>query len=113
MDDATLAEVVRHGDEVDVPAGTVLTRQGEPGDEFFVLLTGSAVVEVGGSPVGALGPGDFLGEIALLTRSRRTATVTTTAPSRLLVLTGRSFRELTDRIPTLAAHAWAATAARL
>ena len=61
----------------------------------------------------ALGPGDFFGEIALLTRSRRTATVTTMEPSRLLVLGDRAFREATERMPDLAAHAWAATAARL
>lgn len=100
-------------DEVDVPAGRALTREGAAGREFVVLVGGSAVVERDGETLATLGPGDFLGEIALLTRSPRTATVTTTEPSRLLVLTDRAFRELTDRIPAMAARTWAATAARL
>lgn len=108
-----LAAVARLADEVDVPAGRPLTREGESGREFVVLVRGAAVVERGGETIATLGPGDFLGEIALLTRSPRTATVTTTEPSRVLVLTDRAFRELTDRIPAMAARTWAATAARL
>jgi CRP/FNR family transcriptional regulator, cyclic AMP receptor protein len=76
-------------------------------------VSGSATVERGGETIATLGPGDFLGEIALLTRSKRTATVTTTEPTRVLVLTDRAFRDLNDRIPVMAARTWAATAARL
>jgi CRP-like cAMP-binding protein len=108
-----LETVARLADEVDVPAGHALTREGASGREFVVLLDGAAVVERGGEALATLGPGDFLGEIALLMRAPRTATVTTTAPSRLLVLTDRAFRELTDRIPAMAARAWSATAERL
>jgi CRP-like cAMP-binding protein len=107
-----LETVARLADEVDVPAGHALTREGASGREFVVLLDGAAVVERGGEALATLGPGDFLGEIALLMRAPRTATVTTTAPSRLLVLTDRAFRELTDRIPAMAGRAWSATAAR-
>jgi len=103
--------IARHADEIDVPAGRALTREGASGREFVVLVEGAAVVERGGETLATLGPGDFLGEIALLTRSPRTATVTTTAPSRLLVLTDRAFRELTDLLPAVAARTWAATAA--
>jgi CRP-like cAMP-binding protein len=108
-----LETVARLADEIDVPAGRALTREGANGREFVVLLDGTAVVERDGEALATLGPGDFLGEIALLTRSPRTATVTTTAPARLLVLTDRAFRELTDRIPAMAARAWSATAERL
>ena len=108
-----LESIARHADEIDLPAGRALTVEGAPGREFVVLLDGGAVVERGGETIATLGPGDFLGEIALLTRSKRTATVTTTEPTRVLVLTDRAFRELTDRIPRMAARTWAATAARL
>lgn len=107
-----LAAVAELAQEVSVPAGAELTRQGEPGREFIVIAEGAATVERDGATVATLGPGDFLGEIALLVRSARTATVTTTEPSRLLVFDDRAFRELTERIPTLASRAWAATAAR-
>ena len=109
---AELATVSALADELSVPAGHELTREGEPGHEFVVIVEGAATVERGGDTVATLGPGDFLGEIALLVRTNRTATVTTTEPSRLLVFDDRAFRELTGRIPTLAARAWAATADR-
>jgi CRP/FNR family transcriptional regulator, cyclic AMP receptor protein len=108
-----LRAVAAVADELDVPAGRALTRQGEPGREFVVLVDGEATVEENGKAVATLGRGDFLGEIALLTRSPRTATVTTTAPSRLLVLSDRAFRVLADTVPNFAARTWAATAARM
>jgi CRP-like cAMP-binding protein len=107
-----LAEVAGLAEEVSVPAGHELTREGEAGHEFLVLVDGAATVERDGRTVATLGPGDFLGEIALLVRARRTATVTTTEPTRLLVFDDRAFRELTERIPTLGARAWSGTAAR-
>lgn len=107
-----LAAVAGLAEEVSVPAGHELTREGEPGREFIVLVEGAATVEREGETVATLGAGDFLGEIAMLVRAPRTATVTTTEPSRLLVFDDRAFRELTQRIPSLASRAWAATAAR-
>jgi CRP-like cAMP-binding protein len=107
-----LAEVAGLAEEVSVPAGHELTREGEPGREFLVIVEGAATVVRDGEAVATLGPGDFLGEIALLVRAPRTATVTTTEPTRLLVFDDRAFRELTERIPSLASRAWAATAAR-
>jgi CRP/FNR family transcriptional regulator, cyclic AMP receptor protein len=108
-----LETIARLADEIHLPAGRALTREGASGREFVVILSGSAAVERGGETIATLGPGDFLGEIALLTRSKRTATVTTTEPTRVLVLTDRAFRDLNDRIPAMAARTWAATAARL
>src|SRR5688572_31917399 len=75
---AEVAEVAKIADEIDVREGKELTREGDRGREFFVLLEGSAIVKRGGRKVNVLGPGDFFGEIALVSRSPRTATVTTT-----------------------------------
>ena len=82
--------------EVRVPAGTVLMRQGDEPDDLFVLVEGAASVTAAGSaaPINTLGPGDFCGEIGLLRHSPRTATVTTTAPSRFLRIDGELFLEL-------------------
>jgi len=60
----------------EVPAGSVLTREGAPGDSFFAIIHGTATVTRGGAKLATLGPGSFFGETALLTRGPRTATVT-------------------------------------
>jgi CRP-like cAMP-binding protein len=91
-----LGEVGRLTDEIDVPAGQALTREGQSGGEFFVILQGSVEVDKGGTVVASLGPGDFLGEIALIDGGPRTATATTTSPARLLVLARREFNTLLD-----------------
>jgi hypothetical protein len=72
-------------------AGDVVVRQGDPGSEFFVIASGWVRVDVGGEPVGDLGPGDGFGEIALLRQSPRTATVTATTQLRALVVSQRDF----------------------
>lgn len=94
-----LAEIARVADEIDLPAGKALTREGEAGREFIVLLEGTAEVAKNGRKVNDLGPGDFLGEIALLVNVPRTATVTTTSPVRALVVTARDFRRVLGRSP--------------
>lgn len=106
-------EVTKIADEIDVKAGKVLTREGERGNEFFVLLDGAARVERGGKKVNTLGRGDFFGEIALVSRSPRTATVTTTEPSDLLVITGTSFRALLEHSPRIQLRVLEALADRL
>jgi CRP-like cAMP-binding protein len=88
--------------ETTVPAGTVLTRQGNSGHEFFVILSGSASVVHDGAHLADLGPGDFQGEIALLDHNQRTATVTCTTSVTLLVASQQEFNTLFDRAPTLA-----------
>lgn len=108
-----LRSVALVADEVDVPAGTTLTREGATGREFVVLVQGEVEIEEHGRPVRTLRGGDFLGEIALLTRGPRTATATTTQDSRLLVLTDRAFRQLAATIPEFSARTWAATAERM
>lgn len=100
-------------DEIVVPAGTALTLEGERGREFFVLVEGVATVEQDGVEIRTLVGGDFVGEISLLTRTPRTATVKAVVPARLLVLTDRDFRRLADEVPAFAARTWAAANARL
>jgi CRP-like cAMP-binding protein len=110
---AELAEVTKIADEIDVPEGKELMREGDRGREFFVLLDGNAAVQQGGRKVNSLGPGDFFGEIALVSRSPRTATVTTTVPCDLLVITGTSFRALLDHSPRIQLRVLEALADRL
>jgi voltage-gated potassium channel len=96
-----LAAVARIADELDLPAGKVLIAEGSLGRQFFVLLEGAAVVRRRGRKLATLGDGDFFGEIALLARRRTTATVTTTAPSRVLVITRAGFGQLLRTSPEI------------
>jgi CRP/FNR family transcriptional regulator, cyclic AMP receptor protein len=110
---AELAEVTKIADEIDVPEGKELMREGDRGREFFVLLEGNATVKQGSRKVNTLGPGDFFGEIALVSRSPRTATVTTTTPARLLVITATSFKSLLEHQPKIQLRVLEALADRL
>jgi CRP-like cAMP-binding protein len=96
-----LEEVGRLVDEVDVQPGKELAKEGAFGEEFFVILDGSVAVSRGGQPVRELGPGAFFGELALLGNVPRTATVTATAPTRLLVLGHREFSSLLSSQPAI------------
>src|SRR6266540_810163 len=82
---AQMGEIAQIADEMDFPAGKVLIREGEPGREFFVLLEGEVEVTREGQRIATGHGGDFFGEIALVTDSPRTATVTTTSDSNALV----------------------------
>lgn len=88
-------------DEIDVPAGQVLMRQGETGREFFVLVDGAVGIDRGGTRIRTIEPGDFFGEIALLAEGPRTATATTETASKLLVLGHREFHSLMDQFPAI------------
>ncbi len=110
---AELAQVAGIADEIDLPEGQELTREGERGREFFVLLEGTADVSRRGRKINALGPGDFLGEIALVTKMPRTATVTTSSPTRALVITERDFASLMRRSPQISQGVIEALAERL
>jgi CRP-like cAMP-binding protein len=88
-------------DEVDVPAGEVLVQEGATGHEFFIVIDGALRVERGGNVINRLGPGDFAGEIALIDRGPRTATVIADVPSRLLVIGHREFHSLLLEYPSI------------
>ena len=94
-----LGEIAKITDEIDLPEGRVLTKEGASGREFFVLVEGNADVRRKRRKVGTLGPGDFLGEIALITKAPRTATVKTTTPVRALVVSEQNFRRLLEQTP--------------
>ena len=85
--------VASRTDEVDVKASEKLTTQGSPGETFYVLLDGEAQVDVDGEPRRTLKAGDFFGEIGMLDRGPATATVTTTTPAKLLVMSHSQFRD--------------------
>ena len=82
-----------------VPAGKTLTREGEGGSEFAIILEGNAR---NGREIGRLGPGDYYGEIALLDPGIRTATVTAETPMTLALLTPAEFSQALDEVPALA-----------
>jgi CRP/FNR family cyclic AMP-dependent transcriptional regulator len=108
-----LARIAQLADEVDLPAGKVLTREGSRGREFFVLLEGMAEVQRRGQRIATMRGGDFFGEIALVTDVPRTATVTTTAPVHALVITDRAFRALLKDSPQIQSKVLEAVASRL
>jgi CRP/FNR family cyclic AMP-dependent transcriptional regulator len=108
-----LDEIASIADDIELPKGQDLTREGAAGHEFLVLADGRAEVTRKGRTVNKLRSGDFLGEIALITGAPRTATVTTTTPSRMLVITARDFKSLLRRMPSLQLKVLDALAGRL
>ena len=99
---AELQKLAAIADEIDLRDGTELTREGRPGREFFVLIEGTVDVTQGGEEIAQLGAGDWFGEIALLTKASRTATVTAASPVRVLVVTDRAFRQVLETTPSIA-----------
>jgi CRP-like cAMP-binding protein len=100
-------------DEIDVPEGRVLMRQGEPGWECFVIADGQAKATARGSGSASLGPGDVVGEMSLLDQGPRSATVTAKTEMHLLVLSSRSFSALIYQVPLVARRIMAALATRV
>jgi CRP-like cAMP-binding protein len=100
-------------DEVDVKDGRVLIREGAAGREFFIVISGTVRVERNGRKINELGPGDFMGEIALIDRGPRTATVIAAEPCRLLVLDIGGFRTLVSKYPSVQGKIMKALAERL
>jgi CRP/FNR family cyclic AMP-dependent transcriptional regulator len=91
-----LVLLARVTEDLEVPAGEVLCRESETGQEFFVIVEGKTDVTSKGKRVATRGDGDFVGEIALLEATKRTATVTAKTPLRLFVLTRQDFRRLVN-----------------
>jgi CRP/FNR family cyclic AMP-dependent transcriptional regulator len=108
-----LESIGRMSDELDVRVGKDLTVQGKPAREFFILVAGEAVVRRNGRKIRVLGPGDLVGEIALINDGPRTATVTVSEPSRVLVLTARDFRTMLRDSPDIAMKVLAVVGERL
>jgi CRP-like cAMP-binding protein len=108
-----LGEIASVADELDLPSARDLTKEGSSGREFVVLVEGEADVLRKGRLVAGLGPGDFVGEIALVTGGPRTATVRTRGPARVLVLTASGFRTLMRDVPSIQAKVLTALAQRV
>jgi CRP/FNR family cyclic AMP-dependent transcriptional regulator len=89
-----MGEIAKIADEIDLPAGKLLIREGDPGRQFFVLLEGEAEVRRKGRKINTLGAGDFFGEIALVTERPTTAEVTLTEASSALVISRPAFRRM-------------------
>jgi CRP/FNR family transcriptional regulator, cyclic AMP receptor protein len=108
-----LRKLAQWTDEVDVDAGTPLVREGEYAYEFFVIEEGTAEVTLGGEVIAELGPGEYFGEIALLARTHRTASVIAKTPMRLVVMFMREFASMADAFPKVAERVRAAMEQRL
>jgi CRP-like cAMP-binding protein len=96
-----LEDVAHIADEIDLPAGKEMATEGDRGREFFVLLKGEAEVTRGGEKINTMREGDFFGEIALVTKMPRTATVTATSDVDVLVITEREFDSLLKKSPEI------------
>ena len=110
---AELREIAAAADEVELPQGQVLTEEGKPGGGFFVVLAGEVEVRQRDRLLRTLTKGDFFGEIAVVSKLPRTATVTATAPTRALHISDDAFRVLLDRSPKIERRIAEAFAARL
>jgi CRP-like cAMP-binding protein len=97
-----------------VATGTEVTREGDPGSEFFVVVEGDAVATVEGKKVGTIGAGGFFGEMALIDGAERVATVVASSPMQLLVLSRDDFNEmLSMAMPEVAPKLLAVVGARM
>jgi CRP-like cAMP-binding protein len=110
---AELQRLAQLADDVDVAVGKVLMRQGEFGSEMFVVVSGKIRIEQGGETINELGAGDWLGEMALLSEGRRTATATVTEPTRAFVVAHREFHALMDEMPSVRAAVFDCLADRI
>ena len=96
-----LQRIAKIADELDLREGKVLIQEGDRGREFFVVISGEVEVRRKGRKVAILGPGSFVGEMALLSKIPRTATVTALTPLDVLVITDRAFLDLLEKVPEL------------
>jgi CRP/FNR family cyclic AMP-dependent transcriptional regulator len=108
-----LTELARVTEDLEIGAGEVLCKEGDIGQEFFVIVEGETDVTTNGKRVAARGGGDFVGEIALLEETTRTATVTAKTPLRVFVLTRQDFRHLVREHPSVERKVMRALARRV
>jgi CRP/FNR family transcriptional regulator, cyclic AMP receptor protein len=102
LTDEEIQRVLAVAKEVEFPAGKTIAEQDGPGLGFHMILEGGAEVTVGGDHRSALGPGDYFGEISLIDERPRSATVTTTQPTKTLSIASWDFLPLLDRFPSIA-----------
>ncbi|MEI7859121.1 MAG: cyclic nucleotide-binding domain-containing protein [Acidimicrobiales bacterium] len=110
---AELRKIRASLDALTVPAGKVLVEEGRIGQEFFIIVDGKATVTRNGRKVATLSAGDHFGELALLDRRPRSASVTSTTHLDVLVMSQRQFNGLLESVPTIARKLLSALATRL
>lgn len=108
-----LQQVAKLSTELAVKAGTELVDQGRAGTEFFLIMSGTATVKRNGRKIATLGPGQFFGELALLDRGPRSASVVAEGDMDVLVVSAREFGGMLDEVPGVATKLLAGLAARL
>lgn len=108
-----LQQLAKLAEDVDIPEGKELVKEGSPGREFFVIAQGKAKVTSKNRTLATLGPGDFFGELALLDGSPRNATVTADTEMEVVVLGQREFLGLLNKVPSLAIKLLKGMASRL
>jgi CRP/FNR family transcriptional regulator, cyclic AMP receptor protein len=113
LSDRDLQLVAQAGDEIEARPGQELVTEGRVGREFFLILDGEATVRRGGEVLARLGPGQYFGELSLLHRGPRSASVTADTDMTLFVLAQREFAGLVDSVQGLAAKLLTGLAQRL
>ena len=108
-----LQKIAKASDEIAVKAGTTLVDQGQQGREAFIVVDGTAAVKRNGRKITTLGPGAVIGELSLLDRGPRTATVTADTDMTVLVIDQRNFPGVIDQVPALAHKLLATLAGRI
>ena len=108
-----LAKIAKAGDEVSMPAGSLIVDHGQTGREAFVVIEGTVTVKRNGKKITNLGPGAIVGELSLLDHGPRTATAVCETDCVLLVLDQRNFMGVLDEVPTLAHKLLATLAGRI
>ncbi len=108
-----LDRIARAGDEISMPAGTMIVDQGQTGREAFVILKGSAIVKRNGKKVASLGEGSVVGELSLLDHGPRTASVICDSDCMLLVIGQRQFLGVLDDVPALSHKLLASLAGKI
>jgi len=111
--DRELGRIASLVDEIDVEPGHVLTKEGAPGGECFIIADGLAIATLRKKRLATLGPGSFFGEMSILDHGPRTATIVADTPMHLLVLDPRSFVTLLDDVPSVARKIMRVLAERL
>ena len=104
LSDEALTHIANLAAEVSVPAGKELVREGDYSYDVLAIEEGTARVDKGGRQINELGPGDVIGEMGVLERSQRSATVTATSPMLLVTLTSWDIRKLMKSAPALVEH---------
>lgn len=108
-----LEKIAKAGDEVSMPAGSLIVDQGQTGREAFVVLSGTVTVKRNGKKLASVGPGTIVGELSLLDHGPRTATVTCETDCTFLLLSQRTFLAVVDDVPALAHKLLASLATKI